>query len=168
VNWAWALVAPLVAQIVAMGFDELRYHRRRGLGAWERMGHPLDTLSVLACMGWALSTRPTPRSVAGYVALALVSCVLVTKDEFVHARRCSPGEHWVHALLFVLHPLSLGSIGLLWPAIQSQPAALPDWLRGTASLAPVVAVQFVLTAAFFIYQIAYWNLPWFRRVSPAR
>ncbi len=44
-----------------------------GLGAWERIGHPLDTSTVLACLGWVLFA-PTQRSVEFYVLLALVSC----------------------------------------------------------------------------------------------
>src|SRR5258708_33252451 len=112
-----------------MAFDELHFHRKRGLGAWERIGHPLDTLTVLACSAWAFLVRPTPGHVAVYAGLAVVSCLFITKDEGVHARRCTPGEHWVHALLFIVHPLSLGSLALLWPSlhpsVQGWPGVLP-------------------------------------------
>ncbi len=53
------LLAPLAVQGIAMAVDELHFHRRRGLGRWERLGHPLDTLTVLACIGWTLAVTPT-------------------------------------------------------------------------------------------------------------
>lgn len=156
---SWALLAPSVVQAVAMVFDEFHFHRQRGLGAWERIGHPLDTATVLACLGWALFVPPTQRSIEIYVLLALVSCVFVTKDEFVHARRCSAGEQWLHALLFVLHPLTLASYGLMWPALHLADAELPSFLAGTRSLATFVVGQTIMTAAFLLYQTLYWNLP---------
>jgi hypothetical protein len=157
---AWLLGAPLVVQAAAMAFDEFHYHRRRGLGRWERIGHPLDTLTVLACIGWALCMRPTPGHAVVYVGLAALSCLFVTKDEFVHARRCSPGEHWLHAVLFVIHPMALASVGLLWPGLHRPGTAVPDWLQGTAPLSGVLLVQFGTTAAFCAYQAWYWNFRW--------
>jgi hypothetical protein len=166
VTWGWALLAPLALQATAMAFDELYFHRRRGLGAWERIGHPFDTLTVLVCMGWALFTRPDRRGVACYVGLALLSSLFITKDEWVHARSCSPGEHWLHAVLFVVHPVSLASIGLLWPALHAKADELPAWLVITAPVAPWLVGQFALTAAFCLYQIVYWNSSWVRHTSP--
>jgi hypothetical protein len=159
VNASAVLLIPLIVQGAAMGFDELYFHRKRGLGLWERIGHPLDTLTVVACFGWVLLVTPTRTAVASYVALAAMSCLIITKDEWVHARRCSPGEHWVHALLFLVHPVTLASAGMLWPALHARPALLP-WATADRSLFFVVGGQFVLTAAFCIYQVAYWNLPW--------
>jgi hypothetical protein len=163
----WALLLPLGLQGLAMAFDELHFHRRRGLGAWERVGHPLDTLTVLACMVWSVFTRPTGRGIACYVGLALFSSAFITKDEWVHARECHPAEHWLHALLFVIHPMSLACIGLLWPALHAKVGELPAWLAGTAPVAPWLVGPFALTAAFFLYQIVYWNSPWPRPASPA-
>jgi hypothetical protein len=164
VSWAWALPAPLLVQTAAMGFDEFHFHRRRGLGAWERVGHPLDTLTVLACIAWALFTRPDVGNVACYVGLAICSCLFITKDEFVHARRCSPGEHWVHALLFVVHPLGLASVAILWRALHAEGGGpLPAWPFDSAAAARLLLVQFLVTAAFVVHQTIYWNFPWLRR-----
>lgn len=143
-----------------MGFDELYFHRARGLGPWERVGHPIDTLSVVACLGWVLVLRPNRVAAVSYVVMAIVSCLLITKDEWVHARRCGPGEHWVHALLFLVHPVMLGAVGVIWPALHARSAAALPWIAGDRLLFFVVAAQFALTAAFFAYQVAYWNLPW--------
>jgi hypothetical protein len=144
-------LAPALLQAVAMLVDEGVYHRRRGLPRWERLGHPVDTLSVALCYVWLVSHRPdAPHALAGYVALAFVSCLVVTKDEAVHARLCSPGEHWLHALLFVLHPIVFLAIGALWWSGHH------EWL---------VRAQLALTASLMIYQVVYWSVSWNRRPS---
>jgi hypothetical protein len=140
---AW-LPLPLGLQALCMLVDELYFHRRRGLPRWERIGHPLDTLSVLACYGLALSLAPAPGNLTLYVVAAAASCLLVTKDEPIHAQHCRPLEHWLHALLFVLHPIVLGVGALLW--LRQERTLL--WL------------SFWLSAAFGLYQALYWNVPW--------
>lgn len=161
----WALLAPLIAQAAVMGIDELYFHRERGLGLWERVGHPLDTLTVLACIGWIAVAAPSPAHVELYVGLAAFSCVFVTKDEFVHARRCRAGEHWVHAMLFLVHPLSFASLALLWPSVHP-PVAGGLQLPAIPYAARIVTGQFVVTASFCVYQTIYWNFPW-KRDTPA-
>jgi hypothetical protein len=142
---ALALFAiPLGLQALAMFFDEVYFHRRRGLTRWERLGHPLDTSTVLACFAVALFAPWSPGWVSLYVALAAFSCLFITKDEPIHARHCSPGEHWLHAVLFVLHPIVLAATAILW-------------MRGFRS---VVLAQAGLTLAFGAYQLLYWNLNW--------
>ncbi|AKU98566.1 hypothetical protein AKJ09_05230 [Labilithrix luteola] len=165
---SWPLLAPPLVQALAMVFDEFYFHRQRGLGAWERIGHPLDTMTVLACLAWILFVQPSQRAVEIYVVLAIVSCLFVTKDEFVHARRCSSAEQWLHALLFVLHPLTLASYGLMWPAIHLGDSELPSFLRATRPLTTFVVGQSVLTTAFLLYQTIYWNLLRRRSWTPMR
>jgi hypothetical protein len=114
-----------------------------------------------------LLVPPSERAIVAYVVLALVSCIFITKDEVIHARQCSAGEHWLHAILFVVHPMSLASIGLVWPAIHPHDGALPVWLQGVPAIA-MVGSQFALTCAFCAYQILYWNLPWTRIRRPSR
>jgi hypothetical protein len=146
------LLAPAALQAAAMLVDEGYFHRRRGLPRWERVGHPIDTASAALCFAWLLLRAPgDPHALDVYVALAAFSCLLVTKDEFVHARLCAPAEQWLHAVLFVLHPVVFLAFGLLWR-------------RGDA--AGLVAVQLALTLAFLTYQLAYWSLPW-KRPPPA-
>jgi hypothetical protein len=141
----WAAL-PLSVQAVAMLVDELHFHRRRGLPRWERIGHPIDTLSVLACYVLALNLEPTQAHAVWYLLAAGFSCLLITKDELIHAQRCEPLELWLHSLLFVLHPIVLALGGLLW--LQQERAML--WLSAW------------LTAAFGVYQLLYWNVPWKR------
>lgn len=139
------LIIPLVVQGAAMLVDEGWFHRRRGLPRWERIGHPLDTLTIVACLAWLLASDPANASALPvYVALAVGSCVFVTKDEGVHARLCDGGEHWLHAVLFVLHPIVLATLGIAW------------WLGRT----DLLAVQLAITLAFLAYQVVYWNFVW--------
>lgn len=136
----------LIAQAALMLVDEFHFHRRRDLPRWERIGHPVDTLSVLVCYAIALGCEWSPRAATAYGIAALVSCILITKDEFVHAVRCQPAEHWLHSVLFVLHPIVLGAAALLWN-------------QGEFSL---LWMQAGLTLAFAGYQTLYWNVPWQR------
>jgi 2-polyprenyl-6-hydroxyphenyl methylase/3-demethylubiquinone-9 3-methyltransferase len=128
-------------QGAAMVVDEAVFHRRRGLPRWERIGHPLDTLTLIACLVFLLASEPSSTNLGVYIALAAFSCLFVTKDEFVHTKLCSGGEQWLHSVLFVLHPIVLFAFGSLWWAgIES----------------PLVG-QLVVTAAFMTYQIVYWS-----------
>ncbi|MBZ0237327.1 MAG: hypothetical protein K8M05_33725 [Deltaproteobacteria bacterium] len=138
-----AFVALVIVQGLAMAFDEAWFHRRRGLPRWERIGHPIDTLTVVACFAWLVAASPSATALGVFVALALASCLVITKDEWIHARCCRPGEHWLHALLFVLHPLVLGAGAAVW------------WRDGQAA---VLGVQLVVVAVFGTYQLVYWNL----------
>jgi len=141
-------ILPIAAQAIAMAVDEGYFHRRRGLPRWERIGHPLDTLSIAACLAW-LVVAPAGVALPVYAGLAVLSCVFVTKDEPIHARLCTAGEHWLHAMLFVLHPVVLAAFAWLW------------W----AGYHTALAVQLAAVLAFFGYQVVYWNLV---RVPPRR
>lgn len=143
----FVLAIPAALQGAAMLWDEAVFHRRRGLPRWERVGHPLDTLSLLVCLLWALREPFETRSLYAYAALAVFSCLLVTKDELVHAERCSPGEHWLHSLLFTLHPLVLaGAAGLWWQASG-----------GSSAASALLGAQVAIICAFLAWQVGYWN-----------
>ncbi len=130
-------------QALVMLFDEGWFHRRRGLPRWERIGHPLDTATVIACYAWLSLVSPSASvALPVYVALASFSCLFVTKDEVVHARLCSRAECWLHALLFVLHPIVLAAFALAWS-------------RGEVWM---IHAQLALTIALGAYQVGYWNL----------
>ena len=100
-------VLPFALQAVGMVFDEGYFHIRRGLPRWERIGHPIDTGSVLICMAFVLFVPFSATALAVYIALASFSSILVTKDEFVHKEHCPATENWLHAVLFTLHPVAL-------------------------------------------------------------
>lgn len=140
------LAAPFILQGALIVVDEFHFHHRRGLGAWERVGHPLDSISLLACFLWLLLAPDTAQARWLYAGLAIFSCLFITKDEFVHAEKCKAGEHWLHALLFVLHPVVLGV------------AAFATWWPEQSALGSMIEVQTGLIGIFLVYQLVYWNL----------
>jgi hypothetical protein len=139
------LFIPFALQGLAMFFDEFYFHRKRGLPLWERIGHPVDSLSVLACYGFIYFQAPTDLNIKIYIALCAFSCLLITKDEFVHTQHCDARENWLHSILFVLHPITFLSAGLIWKENLS-----PEF----------IAVQPLVVLLFMTYQILYWSPLW--------
>ena len=159
------LVLLLMLQGLLMLVDEFAFHRRRGLGWWERWGHPLDSLSVLACFLIAALAPLRLSTVSVYLAASVVSCLLVTKDEWVHRRECSSAEQWLHGVLFILHPVVLMAGLMLWidrsGILPSQgyigPAVLLDLWR-SVSVGPWTATLVLYSECaaiglFILYQI---------------
>lgn len=157
----WILI-PFFLQALAIGIDEIYFHWKRGLPLWERLGHPLDTLSLLACIGMTIFVPFTESAFWIYCFLCVVSCLMVTKDEFVHKHHCSGAENWWHALLFILHPITLASAALIWPISQyaSIPAWFPAWFDYAEDLRLFLFLQGGLILAFFLYQLIFWNIIW--------
>jgi 2-polyprenyl-6-hydroxyphenyl methylase / 3-demethylubiquinone-9 3-methyltransferase len=138
-----ACLVAIGLQALAMLVDEGWFHRRRGLPRWERLGHPLDTLTLAGCLAWLVWAPPdAPSALPVYAGLAIGSIVFVTKDEPIHHRLCTAGEQWLHAVLFALHPIVLGAFAWLW------------W-TGHATL---LVVQLAVTLGFAAYQVVYWNV----------
>jgi hypothetical protein len=142
-------IAVFVLQGLLMVLDEFVFHRRREMPRWERIGHPLDTLTVLIPILFALWLSPSSTWKPIFFALALFSSLFVTKDEWVHARLCGPFEQWLHAVLFLLHPVLFLMIFLLWTA------GATEWL----------IVQAVIVSVFLAWQTFYWNGPWAPRIN---
>lgn len=140
--------------------DEVYYHYKRGLGLWERIGHPADTATVLFCYSVVWVLTPTTRNIIIYVLLAAFSCLFVTKDEFVHSKLCVRGEMWLHALLFLLHPILFIIVGFFWVANAN--TNHPFWQSlqddSLAIFRMFFLGQSILTLLMMFYQISYWNL----------
>jgi hypothetical protein len=161
--WMWPLGAlPFALQGAFILADE-GFHMRRGLPAWERWGHPVDSFVAAACYALALLAPPSRPAMLAYAAACALSCLCVTKDEWVHARHCSGAESWLHACLFLLHPVLLGIAG--WWAF-GQPDTRRGWPPATGPSVPFsafgifLAIQCGLTAAFGLWQILFWNVRW--------
>lgn len=159
--WILSLI-PFALQALCMIFDEGYFHIRRGLPLWERIGHPIDTLSVLACMGFVLWVPFSKMALILYILLAAFSSLLVTKDEFVHKEHCPGAENWLHAVLFTLHPITLTSAGFIWPVVQG--AEVSPWIERLLDqpekLFTFLVGQFAVMSLFFVYQIIFWNVVW--------
>lgn len=158
---------PFLLHGIGMLIDEAWFHRRRGLPRWERLGHPLDTLTVLACYVLALVLPSTGAGLTVYLCAAVFSSLFITKDEWVHVRHCTGGEMWLHAFLFIMHPVLLAIAGAwrfaspsAFPSslLPSLPQAFPD--AGRAFFGAFLVGQAAVTAMFLLYQLLYWNGPW--------
>lgn len=124
-----------------MSIDEA-FHRRRGLKTWERWGHPLDTLTVLIVILFALTSDFNQTNLWIYAGLGIFSTLFVTKDEWIHQQHCNGTEHWLHSLLFILHPLIFILVYKFWSE-----DSFPAWF---------VMIPFLILG-FGLYQLLYWN-----------
>lgn len=135
---------PFALQSILMFIDE-RFHVKRGLGLWERLGHPLDSLTVFVPMSMAATNEFTPSKLNVYIALAIFSCGFITKDEWVHAKECGPVECWLHSVLFVTHPILFFTTGYLWKNHPDE---------------PLLFIQPIMIGIFMLYQVCKWSLTW--------
>lgn len=159
--WLSACI-PFFLQALCMLFDEGYFHWKRGLPKWERIGHPLDTLSVIVCMGFVLLVPFSSKNLIIYIALSSFSSLFVTKDEFVHKKHCPASENWLHALLFTLHPITLTVAGVIWPVVQGVevPPWISHWLNQPSMLMRFLKLQVFAMIGFFFYQVIFWNFLW--------
>ena len=157
--WILAL-APFLLQAFCIFADELIFHVKRGLPRWERIGHPLDTLTVIACFSFILFVPFSALALKIYIGLAVFSTIFVTKDEFVHNEVCPASEQWLHAVLFSLHPIQLASAGFIWPMISGADVFpwVTTWLGGhLGALREFLVFQLCTMGLFLVWQIVYWN-----------
>lgn len=143
-------------QGAAILLDEFIFHRRRGLPRWERIGHPMDTALVLLCLLFISFTTRSYINEILYYGFVVFSCIFITKDEWVHRKFCTAEEMWLHAVLFILHPLMLVSAVRVWDTHQVYALMVAGGIF-----------------AFFVYQVVYWNFLEYRlrehkRVSKRR
>lgn len=139
------LIFPFFLQGLAMFVDEFYFHEKRGLPRWERIGHPLDSfVTLLPYIGLFGGV-----GVKVYVGLSVFSCLFITKDEYVHTERCGATEHWLHAMLFVLHPLTLACAWFLWERGEKE----------------IVTLQALVIFLFMSYQIMRWSTSWIVRAK---
>lgn len=157
----YLILLPFAVQALCILFDEYYFHIKRGLPLWERIGHPIDTLSVIACLVFVVTVPYSAPALKWYIGLSVLSCLMVTKDEWVHKHHCPATEQWLHALLFVNHPIVLTGVGLIWCAESAAgPSWLQSWMSSSPSLHSMLLGQLVFIILFFLYQVIYWNFIW--------
>lgn len=138
------LFFPFILQGILMGIDE-KLHMKRGLGLWERLGHPLDTLTVFVPMSFIAINEFNQSSQTSFIILAVFSCIFITKDEFVHTEECDKLENWIHSMLFVLHPIIFVCAYIIWKEHPDNAFLL---------------IQPIVIGAFMSYQLLKWSIPW--------
>lgn len=161
----YLLFIPIILQASALFFDEFYYHWKRGLPLWERVGHPIDTLSVITCFALTLFLDFSISSLFIFIGFASFSTFLVTKDEFVHAKQCLPAEMWLHSILFVLHPIVFLSLGFLWFLSSISYELWPPAFNNVLNIGPEdiyfsLQMQTTVVSLFCLYQIIYWSFIW--------
>jgi hypothetical protein len=139
------LYLPFIFQGLVMLVDEFIIHEKRGLPRWERFGHPMDSFTVVAAFLFLLNFPWTPANQNIYLGLCVFSCLFITKDEFVHHEISSALEHWLHSLLFLLHPVTFWCAGIIWKDN-------PDH--------PFLFIQTIVISVFMTYQILRWSALW--------
>ena len=105
-----------------------------------------------------------------YIIFALISCLLVTKDEFVHTEHCEGAEHWLHALLFLNHPLLLASLAIIWPLLTEDDLPL-FWMQlmpNKTLFKQFILGQTLFVTVFLFYQIIFWNVVWKKDEPPVK
>ncbi|MEY4066315.1 MAG: hypothetical protein RIR26_2523 [Pseudomonadota bacterium] len=155
-RWMFCAFFIYALQAAALCIDEFFIHRKRNLPSWERWGHPLDTASVLIPTFLTVFFPFHESLLFVFVVLGIFSCLFVTKDEWVHARVCSGLELWLHAVLFVCHPMAFVSTAFFW-VVRSQPSFLATQSDAWRVADIVLKGQAVTLAAFLLYQVIYWN-----------
>jgi hypothetical protein len=158
------LISPFILQAVLTFFDEFYYHRKRGLPLWEKIGHPLDTITILVCYAFVITQPASAQNLQILFGLGIFSCIFITKDEFVHAEECLPGEQWLHSALFILHPITLIALLVYWdfPAEDTYIS-----FSDHKFFQQFIKAQFILISIFLSYQILYWSLLW-KKLSPEK
>ncbi len=158
---------PFFLQAIVIGIDEVYFHHKRGLPKWERIGHPLDTLTVLLCMYMVIFVPISTFTIRWYIGIAAFSCIFVTKDEFVHKHFCPASENWLHAVLFTIHPITLAMAGIIWAGVSNYKTYrwIEGWLTNLNFLKSFLVVQAILMTLFFLYQVIYWNFIWKEKIA---
>lgn len=141
------LYVPFILVTLLMGYDEV-LHKRRGLGPWEKLGHPIDTLTVFAPLSFITINEYSYHRLIIFIILGAFSCLVVTKDEFIHTQECEAIENWVHSMLFILHPMIFAASAIIWKYHPED-----DFLT----------VQAIGVGVFMIYQVIRWSFSWKER-----
>lgn len=136
--------------------DEFYCHKKRWLPKWERIGHPVDTACFLLCYILVIFFPMNKAVFFVFLINAVFSCFLIVKDEAVHLKYANSFEQYLHALLFVLHPVILCILFFSWSLFAKSEFLFFNYFDFKL-LKYVILTQFILAIIFFWYQIIYWN-----------
>ena len=139
-----------------MMVDEFYFHHKRGLPKWERIGHPIDTLFALVCFAIVIFLPQTKINLILFFIAFVLSCFIVIKDEAQHLKFCCKYEQFIHAFVFILHPIFLFNVFLSWSSFSPAYFQILDILS-SPSIKFLVMLQVGSICLFLLYQIIYWN-----------
>jgi hypothetical protein len=116
----YLLLLPLIVQAIVIFVDEFYFHFAPGQPRWERIGHSLDTVTVLAPVLWLLVSAPSERN------LIVFSCC----RSLCSGRALEPRRALYHASA---EPITwLGEFHGLEFALPAQAAALALYMISQA------------------------------------
>ena len=135
------LLLAIAIQGLLLGFDEWVLHRQREMPKWERWGHPVDTF-FLSLPFLMAGFSPLNMSKEIFVVMAILSCLIVLKDEKVHAGRITASESFLHGGLFLMHPVTL-----YW--------GYQNYIEGHHFILQSVGL---LLFSVMVFQVLFWNV----------
>jgi len=127
--------------------DEFKFHRKRGVQKVELINALFDGFLFLSALAIALFADFSYWSEKIYIALAIVSCLSIAKNEFFY-KGLELGERFTHSLLYVLHPVILFAYYDGWK-VNYFDKHYYVWL--------VQLLYVFLGFQAIAYQIIYWN-----------
>ena len=127
--------------------DEFKFHRQRGIGKTELTNSLIDGLIFLITLSIAMFSSFNYWSEKIYIALSILSCLSIAKNEFFYGQLCK-GERFTHSLLYVLHTIILYAYYLSW---KTNYFDLHYYIWLTQLLYMILGFQ-ALT-----YSLIYWN-----------
>lgn len=144
---AFFLLFIVILHGILFRVDEYMFHRKRGLQKRELTNSLIDGLIFLITLAVAMFSKHSYWSDKIYIALSIVSCLSIVKNEFFY-ENLKKGERFVHALLYVFHTTILYAFYISW-RINYFDSHYYIWL--TQLLYMILGFQ---TLA---YSLIYWN-----------
>src|SRR5688500_10107994 len=114
----WAGLVLYGIYTIFMGWNELYFHRKRVLEKWEKTRKALVTFSLTLCLAITLFVPYEEEWKWLFFAAAGFSILVTIKDEFRKQKTDRGREEGTHAVLFMLHPLVLILMVVLWPFLE--------------------------------------------------
>lgn len=103
-------------------------------------------MALIASLSIPLLLPHTQANLRLYCVLGVISCLLITKDEWIHAKACEWKELWLHSVLFIVHPALLILVAVSWGQDSS-----------SIALHFMLEFQIVAMLIFSAYQVVYWS-----------
>lgn len=142
--------------------DELLFHKKRLISKTERLNQILNMvfLGILVFIPFGIRYSDHLHSYFGLMALS--SMVLIARQEWV-PNAFSPKERGLHSLIYMLHPIVIAFLGMLWMLLSGislvTEMVLPFSLTGLRSLLSMYLGAVAVTAYYYFDQYRKLSVP---------
>ncbi|MEZ4872051.1 MAG: hypothetical protein R2827_07370 [Bdellovibrionales bacterium] len=141
------LVILMITQLTLFHLDEYYFHRRRRVTRPEIVSALIDGLIYVLPLTMAIFLDLTPLTKGLYIALSVVSCISIAKNEFYYPK-LERQERLVHSFLYVLHPVMLYTFYLSWEG---------NYFTNFPNFWIVQIIYLGLGVRTLAHQLIYWN-----------